>query len=125
MRNPIALFSALLLLAPAASLAGDLASDDQIQQALVGNTVTGVENGKSYTEYYLPDGTLHGLEAEGSYTGHWKIDGGRFCENYVEDSGLASDWDCAHVSIDGNNLIWADGADKEPAKLIKGNPSNL
>ena len=125
MRKSIAFLFAFLALSPTAALAVDLTTDDQILQALIGNTVTGVENGKSYTEYYLPDGTVHGLEAEGSYTGHWKIDGGRFCENYLEDSGLSSDWDCAHVSVDGNNLSWADGSDKESAKLIRGNPSNL
>ena len=43
--------------------------------SIIGNTVSGIEDGKSYTEYYQPDGYVHGLELEGPYVGEWRIAG--------------------------------------------------
>ena len=53
----------------------------------VGNTISGVEDGASYVEYIVPDGTIRGIEADELYTGRWQIAGPKFCMSYVDDGG--------------------------------------
>ena len=48
---------------------------DQIRQALAGNTILGIENGKEYSEYFLPGGFIRGRDSDGPYTGQWVIRG--------------------------------------------------
>ena len=60
----VTILSVAGLLLTNASFAGVLATDEEIRQAIVGNTVSGTEDGKSYTEYYRPDGYVHGEDAE-------------------------------------------------------------
>ena len=63
-----------------ASFAAVLATEDQICQAIAGNTISGTEDGKPYTEYFLPDGSLRGVGPEGPYSGEWRINGRELCE---------------------------------------------
>jgi hypothetical protein len=80
-----------------ASLGAVLTTEEQIRLAIIGNTVSGTEDGKPYTEYFLPDGHLRGVDPEGPYSGAWRISGRRFCERY-SDEGSSSDWECMGVS---------------------------
>ena len=45
---------------------------DEIRSQIVGNTVSG-EMGTAFTEYYNPDGTIHGSSADGAYQGKTPI----------------------------------------------------
>ena len=54
-----------LMALSSASFAAVLTTEDQIRQAIVGNTISGTEDGKPYTEYFLADGNLRGVDPEG------------------------------------------------------------
>ena len=54
------------------AFAAALSSDDDIRHALVGNTISGEEDGQAFTEYFKPDGTIAGEEADGRYAGMWR-----------------------------------------------------
>jgi hypothetical protein len=43
-------------------------SGTQIRQALVGKTMSGIENGESYSEYLSPDGGISGRSPSGART---------------------------------------------------------
>ena len=47
------------------SFSAVLTTENAIRQAIAGNTISGIEDGKSYSEYYQPDGYIHGAELEG------------------------------------------------------------
>jgi hypothetical protein len=57
------------MLLSSASFAAVLTNEDQIRQAIIRNTVSGIEDRKPYAEYFLPDGHLRGVDPEGPYTG--------------------------------------------------------
>ena len=92
MRAFVSILAGALLMMPAMAQSKDLSSDDQIREALVGNTVSGVEEGKSYVEFLQPDGRIDGEGRDGRYTGHWQIAKGQICFSYDDDE-KASNWD--------------------------------
>jgi hypothetical protein len=100
----IALVLSMTFALTATALAQSL-SDGQIRQALVGHTISGVENGKSYSEYLNPNGTISGKNSSGAYSGRWRIARGEICFLY-EDS--TKGWDCNGVRLRGNTIIWDD-----------------
>ena len=74
-----------LLSLSSVSFGAVLTTEAQIRQAIIGNTVSGTEDGKPYTEYFLPDGHLRGMAPDGPYAGEWRISGRKFCERSFED----------------------------------------
>jgi hypothetical protein len=123
--------TALTRLAPTEWLSGQ-----QIRDRLVGNTIAGVENGKDYVEYLRMDGTISGRDANGDYTGQWRIDNDQICFRYSEDeqpeesnfSSKTGDWDCSHIMVKGSQLRWSARAHTpagEVATLTAGNPKGL
>jgi hypothetical protein len=107
-----------------ASLGAVLTTEEQIRLAIIGNTVSGTEDGKPYTEYFLPDGHLRGVDPEGPYSGEWRISGRRLCERYF-DEGSSSDWECMGVEIVGSRFAWIVDGERYEARRIAGNPNNL
>jgi hypothetical protein len=99
----------------AISLSGDL-----LRKTLIGNTITGVENGESYVEYLRSDGVISGLSGSEKYSGRWRISGDQICFLYPKES---QDWDCTQASLQGNEIIWSDKGGT--ANLMKGNPNGL
>ena len=105
-----------------------LLSADDIKKEIVGNTITGIEKGKSYTEYLKPDGTISGSEQAGAYNGAWRLEGDRICVTYDPDEDATSkehQWDCSPLARRGDDLFWSDSvASDDPAEatLIPGNP---
>jgi hypothetical protein len=108
-----------------------LLSADEIKNEIVGNTITGVDKGKAYTEYLKPDGTISGLEQAGPYNGAWRLEGDRICLSYDPDEEATSkerQWDCWPIARKGDDLFWSDSVaadDPAEAKLLPGNPKNL
>jgi len=96
-----------------------MAKGEQIRERISGNTVSGTMDPEStYTEYYAPDGTIHGA----SYQAKWNIDGDRMCFNYDE----APQADCYAVKIDGNAVEWhLDGETQGKGTIVEGNPNNF
>jgi hypothetical protein len=107
-----------------------LLSADDIKKEIVGNTITGVEKGKTYTEYLKPDGTISGSE-DGAYNGAWRLEGDRICLTYDPDEDATSkehQWDCEPLARKGDDLFWSDSVaadDPAEATLLHGNPKNL
>jgi hypothetical protein len=120
----VALIAAAFLF-PSMSRSEILSSDDQIRKALVGNTISGEEEGEVYTEYLNPDGRVLGEDRQGRYSGHWMIAGGQMCLRYVEEAGKESNWDCSQVEIDGAQVTWRADGEKSTSKLVPGNPSKF
>jgi hypothetical protein len=114
-----------LTVAPVAAQAKTLTSAE-IRSAVIGNTISGVEDGKEYEEYLHPDGWIFGQEKDGSYKGRWLIEKERLCLIYEEGhhAEKGSRWECLTVGLDGSKIVW-DGDDKYQAKLTPGNPDNL
>ena len=121
------------MLLSSASFAAVLTTEDQIRQAIIGNTISGIEDGKPYAEYFLPDGHLRGVDPEGPYTGEWRISGGTLCERYftqrteeaVPDEGSPSGWECMSVEITGSRFAWVVDGERYEARRVTGNPNNL
>jgi hypothetical protein len=112
-------------LAGGAALADPVAlKGDQITAKLKGNTLSGTEDGKSWTEYFLPDGAVRGIWGGDRYSGKWSIKGDQLCEEYPGDP--SSNF-CDTVSMDGDTLHYQkpDGSDDGEAKFASGNPKNL
>jgi hypothetical protein len=112
-----------------------LTTEAEIRQAMIGNTVSGIEDGKSYTDYYQPDGYIHGVEPEGSYVGEWRIAGRSFCVRYFDKqegadgeevgSGSIGAWECMGVEIQGSFFAWIKDGERYKAQLVPGNPNKL
>ena len=84
-------------------------SGSQIRETLVGKTISGVEDGESYSEYLNPDGTISGRSPSGRYSGRWRISGDEICFLYDEEGMRnAGKWDCNEVTLRGSRIIWDD-----------------
>ncbi|WP_353176263.1 hypothetical protein [Salinisphaera sp. T5B8] len=92
---------------------------DTIRERVIGNTVTGTMSPDSaYTEFYAPDGTIHGP----SYEARWTIKDDQLCFDYDE----ALQIDCYRVKIDGRSLEWhRQGEVQGKGTLVEGNPNNF
>jgi hypothetical protein len=124
MRAFVSILVGSLLMMPAVAHSKDLSNDEQIREALIGNTLSGVEEGKSYVEFLQPDGRIDGEEREGRYTGHWQIAKGQICFSY-DDDDKATNWDCVKVGIEGSRIVWIDKGERTYANLIAGNPNGF
>ena len=130
MRAAILGFACLLSMTSLSSGAV-LTTEAQIRQAVVGNTISGIEDGKSYTEYYQPDGYIHGLVPEGPYVGEWRIAGRTLCVRYFEikededGSGSIGAWECMGVEIRGTHFAWIKDGERYKAQIAAGNPNKL
>ena len=110
-----------------------LTTEEQIRQAIVGSTVSGIEDGKPYAEYFLPDGHIRGVDPEGPYSGEWRISGRELCERYfaqrteeaLPDEGSPSNWECMGVEITGSRFAWVVDGERYEARRVTGNPNNL
>lgn len=115
------------------SFAAVLTTEDQIRQAIVGNTISGTEDGKPYAEYFLADGNLRGVGPDGPYAGEWRINGRELCErsfaqradDAAPDEGSPSDWECMGVEITGSGFAWIVDGERYQARRVPGNPNNF
>jgi len=114
-----------VLLLTSASLGGVLANEEEIRQALVGNTVSGTDDGKAYAEYYRPDGYVYGEDPEGPYVGEWRIAGREFCTRYFDEDHSIGAWECKAIDISGSRFAWIEDGDRYEASLVPGNPNKL
>jgi hypothetical protein len=99
----------------------------EIRDQLIGNTISGVEDGESYVEYLRKDGAISGQSGSEKYSGLWRIGDDQICFFYKEDGKSASkseNWDCTFVVIHGDKVIWQ-GTDDPDATLLAGNPNGL
>jgi hypothetical protein len=110
--------AALLVAMSGSVLAGAVATGDQINAAISGNTVQGsMVAAGAYTEFYGADGVIKGKD----YSGKWRVNGDTMCFQYGQDPEA-----CWQVKLDGNQVTWVkDGKDDGTGTIVKGNPNNF
>lgn len=115
MRKQFLVVGFALLVSPVS--ASDLASGDQIQAAVSGNTISGgMSDGTAYSEFYATDGTI---KADG-YLGAWSVENDQMCFDYGEGA------DCWSVSIDGDQVTWVtNGQEAGTGTISAGNPNEF
>src|SRR5437868_2035378 len=55
---------------------------------LVGNSITGKEDGETLVEYYAPDGTAKSMRGNEISTGHWALVGETICFRYADEKEM-------------------------------------
>ena len=120
----LTLVCSMVLASPLAN-AKMLKADAEIRGALVGNTLSGDEDGKPYYEYFRADGKIIGEQDGERYSGKWSVADGRFCMSYDEDGPTAKP-DCSTVDFYGCGVLWVD-EDEEMSfsSILTGNPKGL
>jgi hypothetical protein len=89
---------------------------------LVGNSISGTEDGQLLTEYYAPDGTAKSLLGSEISTGTWMLVGEVICFKYPDDDKP----ECYKLEVAGDTATLYDekGAGTR-YQILKGNPKGL
>lgn len=133
MRSAMISLAVLLCLSSAAALAAErelpddvtVMTEAELRSAIIGNTVTGFVGGTPWSEYYLPNGVIQGVEGGERYVGRWTISGPWLCFDYdgTEDDG------CSTLARSGNNVRFydedGDSGDYSTAEILQGNAQGL
>jgi hypothetical protein len=94
----------------------------QAWSAVVGNTITGREEGKLLTEFYAPDGSIKSMHGNEISTGQWALVGETVCVRY---SGNPKT-ECYKVEVSGDAATFLDRSGSGTRyRILKGNPRNL
>lgn len=118
------LISSMVLASPQLN-AKMLKTDLEIRSALVGNTLSGAEDGMPYYEYLRSDGKIVGEQDGERYLGQWRISDGRMCMSYDDDSANAKP-DCSKVDFYGCGVLWVDDDEEMSfSTVLTGNPKGL
>ena len=90
--------------------------------ALIGNSITGNDDGKTLTEYYAPDGTAKSMTGNEISQGTWALAGEVVCFKYNDEPKP----ECYRIEVLGDTLTYYDEKGSGTRfKILKGNPSNL
>jgi hypothetical protein len=90
---------------------------------LVGNSITGEEDGKPLVEYYAPDGTAKSMHGNEISTGQWALVGETICFRYGADKDST---ECYKVEVTGNTATYTDkDGTGSRYEILKGNPKGL
>lgn len=88
-------------------------------------TYRGDDEGKPYSEYYAPDGSLRGTSGGEAYTGSWAVTGEELCFSYPA-AGAETETECYSVFKDGETITWVDAEGGVVATTsVEGNPDGL
>lgn len=125
---PVLSAIAILNLVPAAS-AGEptLMTSADLQERIVGNTMSGqYDGGEEWQEYFDPTGDIRGRDDEhGPYTARYWIVENLMCFDYPWDG---ADW-CAKIGIEADRLTFYKDGQKQTGiphtQLLPGNPYSL
>jgi hypothetical protein len=93
----------------------------QIATLVSGNTV----KGPKFSEYYAPDGSIHGREIEDEdeeYLGTWRVDGDQLCVAFPSHDYTS----CVSINPQQGNEYDFVGAQRDSMRtIIEGNPNKL
>lgn len=101
---PVAL--CLGLIVPALAADATLNAAD-IRARIIGHTLSGREDGRTYRETLFANGRIKGVDDEGNYTGRWSIRKDRLCFIYDDDED-EDEWECSAVRLDGDAVTFVD-----------------
>jgi len=89
---------------------------------VVGNSITGEEDGQTLVEYYAPDGTVKSMHGNDISTGQWALVGEAVCFRYAGDS----ETECYKLEVMGNTATFTDkDGTGTRYEILKGNPKAL
>jgi hypothetical protein len=89
---------------------------------LVGNSITGKEDGETLVEYYAPDGTAKSMTGNEISTGKWALVGETVCFKYTD----SDDTECYKIEVMGNFATFIDeNGSGTRYEILKGNPNGL
>jgi hypothetical protein len=89
---------------------------------LVGNSITGKEEGKTLVEYYAPDGTAKSMLDNEISTGKWALVGETICFQYADEKEM----ECYRLEVAGNTATFTDqNGTGTRYEILKGNPKGL
>ena len=112
---------------PADSALDHILDLDHLKQLVVGNTLSGEnDDGTTFTEFYLPDGTIHGEDNQAEkYDGKYNFRLNMLCLDY---EGTDNDG-CVRVSVDGDQVLLIKNdrvlTTVRNLKVLPGNPRNF
>lgn len=109
------------------AFAEEMATGDELYAAIVGNTILGVLQDKTYASYYGMDGrVLTDFDSTddsrtADIVGTWKIEGDRFCTSYSADDPI-----CMEVRLDGDKItFFMYGMEQSTSTILRDNPHGL
>jgi hypothetical protein len=89
---------------------------------VVGNTITGNENGKVLVEFYAPDGMAKSMTGNEISTGSWALVGETICFKYTDEPKP----ECYRLEVVGNTATYYDEKGSGTRyEILKGNPKGL
>jgi hypothetical protein len=89
---------------------------------LVGNSITGKENGETLVEYYASDGTAKSMLGNEISSGKWALVGETICFQYPDQKEM----ECYRVEVVGNTVTLTDEKGTGSRyEILKGNPKGL
>lgn len=91
------------------------ATQEELQDALVGNTFQGDMGGGGYSSFFAEDGTYHDAAASGRYE--------------ITEDGVCypgTEFGCYQATIEGTSLEWIkDGESAGTGEILEGDPLGL
>jgi hypothetical protein len=89
---------------------------------LVGNSITGQEDGQILVEYYAPDGTAKSMLGNEISSGKWVLVGETICFQYTDQKEM----ECYKLEVMGNTVTFTDQKGTGSRyEILKGNPKGL
>jgi hypothetical protein len=89
---------------------------------LVGNSITGKEDGETLVEYYAADGTAKSMRGNEISTGQWALVGETICFRYADEKEM----ECYRLDVMGNTVTFTDKSGTGSRyEIVKGNPQGL
>jgi hypothetical protein len=89
---------------------------------LVGNSITGKEDGETLVEHYAADGTAKSMLGNEISTGKWALVGETICFQYADEKEM----ECYKLEVMGNTVTFTDQKGTGTRyELLKGNPKGL
>src|SRR3984893_20394 len=89
---------------------------------LVGNSITGKEDGETLVEYYAADGTAKSMMGNQISTGQWALVGDTVCFRYADEKEM----ECYRLDVMGNTVTFTDKSGTGSRyEIVKGNPQGL
>lgn len=88
--------------------------------ALVGNSISGMEDGKPLVEHYRADGTAKSMVGNEITSGQWALVGETVCFKYDNET------ECYRLEVIDNTATFTDSKGTGLRyDILKGNPKNL
>jgi len=89
---------------------------------LVGNSITGQEDGKTLVEYYAPDGKTKSMLDNEISSGTWALVGETICFQYTDQNEM----ECYKLEVMGSTATFTDqNGTGSRYEILKGNPKGL